>query len=105
MTPTLHLTGWYIAEDNPQAIRTAPTRSEGQTILITVRNSAQGTLTVAETKQVTTLAAASPDLLVALEDMVGQIKAFDQLHGVNSCAICPDAARAAIAKARGEARA
>jgi hypothetical protein len=47
------------------------------------------------------LAAAAPELLAALADMVEQIKAFDRLHGVNSCAICPDAAHAAIAKATG----
>lgn len=47
------------------------------------------------------LIAAAPDLLEALVDFVEQVEAYDRLHGANSCAISPDAARLAIAKAEG----
>ena len=40
----------------------------------------------------------SPELLRILVDLVEQVEAYDLLHGQNTCAIDPDAARAAIAK-------
>ena len=39
------------------------------------------------------------ELLAALKDMVGQIAAYDRLHGENSCVIDDAPALAAIAKA------
>jgi hypothetical protein len=44
------------------------------------------------------LRAAAPGLLQILVDLVEQIDAYEVLHGQNTCAIDPDAARAAIAK-------
>jgi hypothetical protein len=48
------------------------------------------------------LIAAAPDLLEAAIDLVQQVAAYDRLHGKDSCAIDPDALRAAIAAATGE---
>ena len=48
------------------------------------------------------LAAAAPDLLAALVDLVEQIASYDHLYGANSCAIDPEQAKQAIAKATEE---
>ena len=40
----------------------------------------------------------APQFLRILVDLVEQVEAYDLLHGQNTCAIDPDAARAAIAK-------
>ena len=48
------------------------------------------------------LAAAAPDLLAALVDLVEQIASYDHLYGANSCAIDPEQAKQAIAKATKE---
>jgi hypothetical protein len=45
------------------------------------------------------LIAAAPDMLAALRDLVAQVAAYESIHGANTSPICPDAARAAIAKA------
>jgi len=49
-----------------------------------------------------TLIAGAPALLAALTDVVEQIAAYDLIHGANSCAIDPEQAKQAIAKATGE---
>ena len=47
------------------------------------------------------LIAAAPTMRGALVDLIEQIEAYERLHGANTCAIDPDRARAAIAKAEG----
>jgi hypothetical protein len=47
------------------------------------------------------LIAAAPEMYAVLVDLIEQIEAYDRLRGANSCAISPDAALAAIAKAEG----
>ena len=47
------------------------------------------------------LIAAAPEMYAALVDLIEQIEAYDRLRGANSCAISPDAAIAAVAKAEG----
>ena len=49
------------------------------------------------------LIAAAPTMREALVDLIEQIEAYERLHGANTCAIDPDGARAAIAKAEGRA--
>lgn len=48
------------------------------------------------------LIAAAPEQHAALVDLVEQITAYELVHGENSSPICPEAAKAAIAKARGD---
>jgi hypothetical protein len=47
------------------------------------------------------LIAAAPTMREALVDLIEQIEAYERLHGANTCAIDPDGARAAIARAEG----
>ena len=49
------------------------------------------------------LIAAAPTMREALVDLIEQIEAYERLHGANTCAIDPDGARVAIAKAEGRA--
>ena len=49
------------------------------------------------------LIVAAPTMREALVDLIEQIEAYERLHGANTCAIDPDGARVAIAKAEGRA--